>query len=190
MPSNTSNKAYMVHIRQTSRFLQATKTLREYRGIALLYFQTLALEGGEGSASRPGRFLSRGKTRYPLQRRLGGPQGRSGQVRKISPTTEIRSPDSPARSQSLYRLSYRAISLAHIDVSCMYSTSNLTGRRVPVTIVAMEKEQVSHILSVCLWSQLSRVQCACAVLYCHKVTDVSKRRYDSIFGVKQRTKNN
>ena len=28
--------------------------------------------------------LSPGKTRYPLYRRLGGPQGRSGQVRKIS----------------------------------------------------------------------------------------------------------
>ena len=27
----------------------------------------------------------RGKTRYPFYRRLGGPQGRSGQVRKISP---------------------------------------------------------------------------------------------------------
>ena len=26
-----------------------------------------------------------GKTRYPLYRRLGGPQGRSGQVRKILP---------------------------------------------------------------------------------------------------------
>ena len=30
------------------------------------------------------------KTRYPLYRRLGGPQGRSGQVRKISPpSTEV-----------------------------------------------------------------------------------------------------
>jgi len=44
-----------------------------------------ALEGGEGSASRPGRSLTSGKTRYPLYGRLGGPQGRSGQVRKISP---------------------------------------------------------------------------------------------------------
>jgi len=43
-----------------------------------------ALEGGEGSASRPGRSLPPGKTRCPLYRRLGGPQGRSGQVRKIS----------------------------------------------------------------------------------------------------------
>jgi hypothetical protein len=29
--------------------------------------------------------LPPGKTRYPLYRRLGGPQGQSGQVRKISP---------------------------------------------------------------------------------------------------------
>ena len=35
--------------------------------------------------ARPGRSLPPGKTRYPLYRRLVGPQGRSGQVRKISP---------------------------------------------------------------------------------------------------------
>jgi hypothetical protein len=46
---------------------------------------TTTLEGGKGSASRPGRYLPPGKTRYPLYRRLGGPQGQSGQVRKISP---------------------------------------------------------------------------------------------------------
>jgi hypothetical protein len=46
---------------------------------------TTALEGGEGSASRPDRSLPLGKTRYSLYRRLGGSQGRSGQVRKISP---------------------------------------------------------------------------------------------------------
>ena len=46
---------------------------------------TTALEEGEGSASRPGRSFPPGKTRYPLYRRLGGPLGRSGQVRKISP---------------------------------------------------------------------------------------------------------
>jgi hypothetical protein len=46
------------------------------------------------------------KTRYPLYSRLGGPQGRSGQVGKISPHTGIRSPDRPYRSESLYRLRY------------------------------------------------------------------------------------
>jgi len=40
---------------------------------------------GEGSASCPGRSLPLGKTRYALYRRLGEPQGRSGQVQKISP---------------------------------------------------------------------------------------------------------
>jgi hypothetical protein len=67
---------------------------------------TTAIEGGEGSASRHGRSLLPGKTRYPLYRRLSGPQGRSRQVRKISPPTGIRSPDRPARSQSLYQLRY------------------------------------------------------------------------------------
>jgi hypothetical protein len=48
---------------------------------------TMALEEGEGSASPPNHSLPPGKTRYPLYRRLGGPQGRSRQVRKISPPT-------------------------------------------------------------------------------------------------------
>jgi hypothetical protein len=67
---------------------------------------TTALEGGEGSASLLGRSLPPGKTRYPLYRRLGGPRGGSGQVRKISPPTGIGSTDRPARSQALYWLIY------------------------------------------------------------------------------------
>jgi hypothetical protein len=43
------------------------------------------LDGGGWLAPRPGRFTHRKESRYPLYRRLGGPQGRSGQVRKISP---------------------------------------------------------------------------------------------------------
>ena len=69
---------------QVSPFLQATKALRERRSIALFRFQTTALERGEGSTSGPSSFYPRGKTRYPLYRRLAGPQGRSGR-RKISP---------------------------------------------------------------------------------------------------------
>jgi hypothetical protein len=44
----------------------------------------------------------------PLYKRLGGSQGRSGRVRKNLALSGIRSPDRPARSQSLYRLSYPA----------------------------------------------------------------------------------
>ena len=69
------------------------------------------MEAGDHPAA-----LSPGKTRYPLYRRLGGPQGRSGRVRKISPPrTGIRSPDRRARSESLYRLSYPG---SHINQPC------------------------------------------------------------------------
>ena len=47
---------------------------------------TAALEGGEWSAARRGRTLPPGKTRYPLYRRLGGPQGRSGRAENLVPT--------------------------------------------------------------------------------------------------------
>jgi len=47
---------------------------------------TAALEGGEWSAARPGRTLTPGKTRYPLCRRLGGPQGRSGRAENLVAT--------------------------------------------------------------------------------------------------------
>ena len=45
---------------------------------------TSALDGVGGQRHAPAA-LSPGRTRYPLYRRLGGPQGRSGRVRKISP---------------------------------------------------------------------------------------------------------
>ena len=57
---------------------------------------TAALEGGEWSAARPGRILPPGENWYPLYRRLGGPQGRSGRAENLVPTG-IRSPERPAR---------------------------------------------------------------------------------------------
>ena len=45
---------------------------------------TAALEGGELSAAGPGRTLLPGKTQYPLYRRLGGPQGRSGGTENLA----------------------------------------------------------------------------------------------------------
>jgi len=72
----------------------------------MLIFSLLATGGG--SASRPGHSLPPGKTWYPLYRRLGGPQGRSGQVWENLAPTGIRSPDRPARIQSLYWLCHPA----------------------------------------------------------------------------------
>jgi hypothetical protein len=41
-------------------------------------FLTPLLAGGECTASRPGRFIAVEKPRYPLDRKLGGPQSRCG----------------------------------------------------------------------------------------------------------------
>ena len=69
---------------QALRLCTGPTAHRGSRGIALP-FMTMAIEGGEGSALCPGCSLPPGKTQYPLYRRLGGPQCRSGQVQKISP---------------------------------------------------------------------------------------------------------
>jgi hypothetical protein len=44
---------------------------------------------GWWSTPRPGRLTPGKETRYPLHRRLGGSQGRSGRVRKITPPPGI-----------------------------------------------------------------------------------------------------
>ena len=71
---------------QALRLCTGRTAHRGSRGI-VIPFHDHGTRWGEGSASRPGRFLPPGKTRYPLYMRLGGSQGRSGQVRKISPPT-------------------------------------------------------------------------------------------------------
>jgi len=89
-----------------STLSQATKAVREGRGIALHYFRPLHLRG-EGSASRPGRKSTPEKTRTNCTGRWvdWGPVWKSaGKSRH----TGIRSPDRPARRQSLFRLSLPA----------------------------------------------------------------------------------
>jgi len=69
---------------QALRLCTGRTAHRGSRGIALPFLNH-GTRRGEGSASGSGRYLPLGKTRYPLNRRLVGTQGRSGQVRKISP---------------------------------------------------------------------------------------------------------
>jgi hypothetical protein len=54
------------------------------KGYSYTLSLTSALDEVGGQRQTPAA-LSPGKTRYPLYRRMGGPQGRSGRVRKISP---------------------------------------------------------------------------------------------------------
>jgi len=69
---------------QALRLCTGRTVHRGRRGLVVLFLDHGAGRG-EVSASHPGRSLPLGKNRYPFYRRLGGPQGRSEQMRKISP---------------------------------------------------------------------------------------------------------
>jgi hypothetical protein len=75
--------------------------------VELYSFSTSALERGGWSAPRPGR-LTPGKDPVPLVQEAGWAPGPVWTCAKNLAPTEIRFPDPPARSQSLYRLSYPA----------------------------------------------------------------------------------
>ena len=62
---------------------------------------------GVGGQHHAPAALLPGKTRYPLYRRLGRPQGPVWTGAENLAPTGIRFPDRSARSESLYRLSYR-----------------------------------------------------------------------------------
>ena len=61
---------------------------------------------GVGGHHHAPAALLPGKTQYTLYKRVGGPQGQSGQAQKMSPPTGIRFPDRPAHSESLYQPIY------------------------------------------------------------------------------------
>ena len=84
---------------------------RGSRGIALP-FHDHGTRGGEGSASRSGRFTP-GKDPVPIVQEAGWAPG---PVWTGAPT-RIRSPDRPARSESLYWLSYPALNF-HTAAKC------------------------------------------------------------------------
>jgi len=65
--------------------LQVGVAQRVGRGITLL-FHDRGTRRDVCSAARPGRTLPLGKTRYPLYRMLGGPQGRYERVENLVPT--------------------------------------------------------------------------------------------------------
>jgi len=77
---------YMVKVTfvQALRLCTGRTAHRGSRGIAIL-FHDHSTRRGWGVNVTPRPLFTPEKTRYPLYRWLGGPQERSGQVRKISP---------------------------------------------------------------------------------------------------------
>jgi len=79
----------------------------------------MALEGDEGSASRPGHSLPLERPLPIIQEAGWAPGPVWTGAEKIAPTG-IRSPDRPARSQSLYRLRYLAQELCGFQKRKLY----------------------------------------------------------------------
>jgi hypothetical protein len=84
-----------------------------------MYNSTLSLTSaldGVGVQRHASSTLPPGTTRYPSYRRLHGPQGRSGQVRKISPPRDsIPGPSIPLRFSYIY------ISLWYEGLGCLFA---------------------------------------------------------------------
>jgi len=96
----------------------SVQALRSIGGVEVqLYpFMTTAVEGGEGSVSRPGRSLP---PYVPIVPEAGwGPGPVSTGAENLAPTG-IRSPDRPTGSQSLYRLRYPAHMYRLLSVNCL-----------------------------------------------------------------------
>ena len=124
---------------------------------------TVAIEGVEWSAARTGHTLTPGKTRYPFYSRLGWLQDRSGRAEK-SRSHRDSIPERPARSQSLYRLSYptqtrllglwiRIPPVAWRSVSCERCV--LPGRSLCVGLITCPVESYRVWCVQWVWSRSS-----------------------------------
>jgi hypothetical protein len=94
--------------------------------------------------------LPLGKTRYALYGRLRGPRGQSGHVRKTLPP-----PDRPARSQSLYRLSYPAYVFK--SNQCLFSALSRKQKYSEEYALLINITEGAHLVFTVLFTELTLV---------------------------------
>ena len=107
---------------QALRLCTGRTAHRGCRGIALP-FHNHGTRRGWGVSVTPRPLFTPVKDSLPTVQEAGWAQDRARQVRKISPPTGIRSPDRPARSQSLYRLNYPAHTHTPLYILTLYRRS-------------------------------------------------------------------
>ena len=121
---------------------------------------------GLGDQRHASADLPPGKTRYPLYRRLGGPQGRSVWVRKISPP-----PGSDPRTVQSVASCYTDWAIA------AHKVFKVEKQQWVVFCIAIKLQNilyclltmicVTHFECVCLYSGLSYPACNAHASYCH-----------------------
>jgi hypothetical protein len=112
--------------------------------VKLYSFSTSALGGGGWSAPRPGCFTPR-KDPVPIVQEAGWAPGPVWTCAKNLTPTGIRSPDRPAHSQSLYRLSYRA-QLEGIFWTLKTSRPNLVPTHPPGFLTWGKAAEARHFI--------------------------------------------
>jgi hypothetical protein len=117
------------------------KAQRGSRSIALLFLNLGARRGGLVNLT-PSLL-------YPLEweavstlEDVGGPQGRSGGVQKISPPARIRSPDRQARSEALHR-PWKGESIRRKTCSNVTLCTGRSGDRIRVGVIISAPVQTS-----------------------------------------------
>ena len=111
--------------------VQATKALRAGRSIALPNLSPRHWRWGWGGQYHAPAALTRERPGTHCTRDCVGPRDRLDGCGKSLPPTGIRSPDRPARSESLYRLSY-------------------PGRKVCITLLKINSN-LSYLITPNLW---------------------------------------
>ena len=101
-------------------------------------------------------------------RRLGGPRGRSGQARKISPTNGIRTPQIQTHSESPQRPHYRGRPLLS------RSGHETVGHAVRSALLGVENcrsRRIRHGAGICVWelrmTRILRTRCVSATELTH-----------------------
>jgi hypothetical protein len=100
---------------QALRFCTGRTAHRGSRGIALL-FHDHGTRRGWGVSFTPRPLFTPGKDPVPIVQEAGWAPGTVWTCAENLASTGIRSPDRPARSQSLYRLNYPAHRMTRADV--------------------------------------------------------------------------
>jgi hypothetical protein len=142
---------------------------------------TTALEEGERLASRPGRSLPPEKTQYPLYRRLGAPQSRSGQVRKISPAPGF-DPQTVQPIASRYTdyatrpTNYWTVYKTTIYMRTLFIHARLTELLEIVSFLLLGNiQQTARKRSKIFWNNFPLARTTCLTLYPHKTECKIKR---------------
>ena len=130
---------------------QATKALRESRSIALLYFRPLHQKGVRGKRHAPAAPYPRERPGTHCTGGWVGPRAGLDWCRKSRPTG-IRSPDRPARRQSLYRLRYpdKTPITFHYSINHQHITSMLRVCSMTIVILLLYLYYIIYIYHVTL----------------------------------------